>query len=170
MCFTASPRRWRGTSPGCSCASARRAASSAEAERPVPPPLALPVKERDAVWTAYVIDPLAAPLVARLRGVRAVTPNRLTVCSALVALVAALAFAVGPLLVGAALSQLSFLLDCMDGKLAAARGERNPNGRLYDVISDCTRLAACATGLAVALRNDAGVAPVLATAYVGIRF
>src|SRR3954451_11619804 len=106
MCFTASPRRWRGTSPGCSCASARRAASSAEAERPVAPPLALPVKERDAVWTAYAIDPLAAPLVARLRGARAVTANRLTVGSAFVALAAAVAFAVGPLLVGALLFQL----------------------------------------------------------------
>src|SRR3954451_18875249 len=110
MCFTASPRRWRGTSPGCSCASARRAASSAEAERPMPPPLALPVKERDAVWTAYVIDPLAAPLVARVRGRRAVTPNRLTLASAVVAVGAAVAFALGPLLAGALLFQLSFLL------------------------------------------------------------
>lgn len=136
----------------------------------MPPPFALPVKERDAVWTAYVIDPLAAPLVARVRDVRAVTPNRLTVCSAIVALGAALAFALGPLLAGALLFQLSFLLDCMDGKLAAARGQRNPGGRLYDVMSDCARLAACATGLAVALRDEAAVASVLATAYVGIRF
>jgi phosphatidylglycerophosphate synthase len=128
------------------------------------------VKERDAVWTAYAIDPLAAPLVARVRGWRAVTPNRLTVASALVALAAAVAFAVGPLLAGALLFQLSFLLDCMDGKLAAARGERNPNGSLYDVTSDSIRLAACAAGLAVGLRDEAAVASVLVTAYVGIRF
>jgi phosphatidylglycerophosphate synthase len=136
----------------------------------VPPPLALRVKERDAVWTAYAIDPLAAPLVARVRARRVVTPNRLTVGSTLVALAAAVAFAVGPLLVGAVLFQLSFLLDCMDGKLAAARGERNANGALFDVISDCIRLAACAAGLAVGLRDEADVAAVLVTAYVGIRF
>ena len=136
----------------------------------MPPPLALRVKERDAVWTAYAIDPLAAPLVAGVRARRFVTPNRLTVASTLVALAAAVAFAVGPLLVGAVLFQLSFLLDCMDGKLAAARGERNPNGALFDVISDCIRLAACAAGLAVGLRDEADVAAVLVTAYVGIRF
>jgi phosphatidylglycerophosphate synthase len=136
----------------------------------VAPPLSLPVKERDAVWTAYVIDPIAAPLVARARGRRSITPNRLTVASALVALGAAVAFAVGPLLVGALLFQLSFLLDCMDGKLAAARGERNANGALYDVISDSVRLAACAAALAIGLRDEAAAASVLVTAYVGIRF
>jgi phosphatidylglycerophosphate synthase len=129
---------------------------------------ALPVKERDAVWTTYVVDPLAAPLVARLRAVAWITPNRLTVASAIVALGAAAAFALGPLWVGAILFQLSFLLDCMDGKLAAARGEDNPLGGLYDVIGDCIRLAACATGLAVGL-DGAGEAALVA-AYVGIRF
>ncbi|MDQ1741360.1 MAG: hypothetical protein QOE53_3012, partial [Pseudonocardiales bacterium] len=108
----------------------------------------LPVKERDAVWTVYAIDPLAAPLVARLRGVGAITPNRLTVLSILVALAAGAAFALGPLWVGAVLFQVSFLLDCMDGKLAAARGRRDPNGALHDTIGDCIRLAACAAGLA----------------------
>src|SRR4051794_11442490 len=58
----------------------------------------------------------------------------------------------------------------MDGKLAAARGERNPSGALYDVISDSVRLAACAAGLAVGLRDEPAAASVLVTAYVGIRF
>lgn len=129
---------------------------------------ALPVKERDAVWTVYVIDPLAAPLVARVRSVGWVTPNRLTVASAVVALGAAAAFALGPLWAGAILFQFSFLLDCMDGKLAAARGASNPQGALYDVIGDCIRLAGCAAGLAIGL--DGADAAALVAAYVGIRF
>jgi phosphatidylglycerophosphate synthase len=131
-------------------------------------PPALPVKERDAVWTAYAIDPLAAPLVARLRGLAWVTPNRLTAASAVVALGAAAAFALGPLWLGAVLFQLSFLLDCMDGKLAAARGESDPLGGLYDVIGDSIRLAACAAGLAIGL--DGASEAALVAAYVGIRF
>jgi phosphatidylglycerophosphate synthase len=134
------------------------------------PPPTLPVKERDAVWTVYAIDPIAAPLVARLRGAGAITPNRLTVLSIVAALAAAVAFALGPLWAGAGLFQLSFLLDCMDGKLAAARGRSDPNGSLYDTIGDCIRLAACAAGLAVGLDGDPELGAALVAAYVGIRF
>src|SRR5215218_4811281 len=106
------------------------------------PPSGVPVKERDAVWTVFVVDPIAAPLAGRLRSARAVTPNRLTVGSVLVALGAAAAFALGPLWLGAVLFQVSFLLDCMDGKLASLRGRDDPSGALYDTIGDCVRLAA----------------------------
>jgi len=133
-------------------------------------PPTLPVKERDAVWTVFVIDPLAAPLVARLGSARSITPNRLTVLSAVAAVAAGAAFAAGPLWAGAALFQLSFLLDCMDGKLASARGRRDPAGALHDTIGDCVRLAAAAAGLAVGLDGEADLAAALVTAYVGIRF
>jgi phosphatidylglycerophosphate synthase len=128
------------------------------------------VKARDALWTVAVVDPIAVPLVARLRGRAAVTPNRLTVASALVAVPAGVAFALDELVIGAIVYQLAFLLDCMDGKLAKARGVSSPLGGWYDAIGDAVRVAAAATGLMVGLDGaDAIAAPAL-VAYVSLRF
>lgn len=111
----------------------------------------LRLKARDAWWTCLAIDPVAGPLV-RWAAPRAwVTPNRLTIASAVVAVGAAVAFAADLLVVGALVYQLSFLLDCMDGKLAKVRGEANPWGGFYDVAADTVRFAACFVGLAVAV-------------------
>jgi phosphatidylglycerophosphate synthase len=129
-----------------------------------------PLKARDAVWTVTVIDPLAVPLVARVARRRSVTPNRLTVASALVAILAGVAFALGELVVGALVYQLSFLLDCMDGKLAKARSLSNPLGGWFDVIGDTIRLIACAIGLVIALQDEAALAVPLTMAYVSLRF
>ena len=108
----------------------------------------LRLKGRDAWWTCFAIDPLAGPLV-RWSAPRAwVTPNRLTVASALVAVAAAAAFAADLLVVGAIVYQLSFLLDCMDGKLAKLRGQSNPWGGFYDVAADTIRFVACYVALA----------------------
>jgi phosphatidylglycerophosphate synthase len=136
----------------------------------------VPLKSADAVWTVFVIDPLAVPLVSLVRDSRAVTPDRLSAGTALVALASAAAFASGRLWLGALLFQLSFLLDCMDGKLARVRGTRSAIGALTDVAADALRLAACATGLAVALSRDGALtvsgtslAAALVCLYVGAR-
>jgi phosphatidylglycerophosphate synthase len=136
----------------------------------------IPLKARDAWWTAFVIDPLAGWLVGLVRDVRAVTPDRLSAGTAVLALLAAIAFAADRLWLGALLFQLSFLLDCMDGKLARARGRGGSAGALTDVAADALRLAACATGLAVALSRSgaltvSGVSlgAALACLYVGVR-
>ncbi len=128
------------------------------------------LKARDAAWTVAVIDPIAVPLVRRAASRAAITPNRLTVASALLAVVAGAAFALDALIVGALLYQASFLLDCMDGKLASARGERNPLGGWYDVIGDTIRLIACAIGLTVALGADSTLAAAVLMSYVSLRF
>src|SRR5690349_2346909 len=52
------------------------------------------VKDRDAFWTAYVIDPVAIPLVRGASRFAWITPNRLTALSAIVALASACAFGV----------------------------------------------------------------------------
>ena len=135
-----------------------------------PAAAAVPLKARDAVWTVTAIDPIAVPLVRVAARFRAVTPNRLTVASALVAILAGTAFALGELVAGALIYQLSFLLDCMDGKLAKQRQLTNPLGGWYDVIGDTVRLIACSIGLIIALREEAAVAAPLVMAYVSLRF
>jgi phosphatidylglycerophosphate synthase len=80
------------------------------------------------------------------------------------------AFAFDALIVGALVYQASFLLDCMDGKVAAARQERNALGGWYDVIGDTVRLIACAVGLAIAVGDQSTLAAGLLMGYVSLRF
>jgi hypothetical protein len=79
------------------------------------------IKDRDACWTVAAIDPFAVPLAAFAARFKPITPNRLTLLSTLVAAGAAVAFGFREFVLGAIVYQLAFLLDCMDGKVAASR-------------------------------------------------
>ena len=116
----------------------------------------LRVKGKDAWWTVGVIDPLAAPAIRAALGARVVTPNRLSAASAAVAVVAGASFAAEQLVGGALLFQLSFLLDCMDGKVAHSRGQASRYGGYVDSVTDALRVVACFAGLAYAIADDAG--------------
>jgi phosphatidylglycerophosphate synthase len=105
------------------------------------------VKARDCWWTVLVVDPLAAPIVRALLPVHRVTPNMLTALAALLGLLAGTAFAAGQLLVGAVIFQLSFVVDCMDGKLAHTRGTADRYGPYLDAVADAIRFVACTGGL-----------------------
>jgi phosphatidylglycerophosphate synthase len=121
------------------------------------------IKDRDACWTVTGIDPLAVPLSAFAARIKAVTPNRLTSLSVAVALGAAALFATGHLVVGALVYQLSFLADCMDGKVASIRGTKSEWGGFFDVAGDTVRYVACFAALAVvSLHGNASVAGLLA--------
>ena len=131
------------------------------------------VKVRDLCWTVFVIDPVAVPLVGWLRRFRSVTADRLTVASTLVAVVAALLFATQHFVLGAVVYQLSFLLDCLDGKIASLRGKRHGWGGWFDQAGDATRIAVCSAGLAfglVAAEYDAPWQVLLLVLYPAVRW
>jgi phosphatidylglycerophosphate synthase len=108
------------------------------------------VKDRDACWTVFAIDPLAVPLSALAARFKAVTPNRLTGLSVLLALGAAALFATRQIVAGALVYQLSFVADCMDGKVASMRQMTSRWGGFFDVSGDTIRFVACFTALAAA--------------------
>jgi phosphatidylglycerophosphate synthase len=107
------------------------------------------IKDRDACWTVFAIDPIAVPLAAWAARLRWVTPNRLTSLSALLALGAAASFAAHQLVLGALVYQLSFLVDCMDGKVASVRGLAARWGGFFDIAGDTVRFVACFLALAL---------------------
>lgn len=111
----------------------------------------VPIKARDTWWTSLVIDPLATPTVAWLSRFGWVTPDRLTFLSGLIGLVAAAMFGTGHFLAGALVYQVSFLFDCMDGKLASIRGPRHSWGAFIDTMGDSVRFTACSVGMAIGL-------------------
>ncbi len=107
-------------------------------------------KRRDAWWTVWLVDPLASRLVWLVAPWRWVTPNRLTTLAFVLGLGSAAAFwqgTYGWLLVGALLFHLSFVLDCMDGKIARLNGTGSVFGAWLDYVFDRLRVAACAVGL-----------------------
>ncbi|MBG0827871.1 CDP-alcohol phosphatidyltransferase family protein [Planomonospora sp. ID67723] len=105
-------------------------------------------KQRDSWWTVFLVDPVACRLTVHVANHTAVTPNGLTCLSLALGLGAAVWFAAGQLVAGAALFYLSFMVDCMDGKIARLKGTGTVFGLWIDFVGDRIREICCATGLA----------------------
>ena len=111
-------------------------------------------KKRDYWWTVLAIDPLAVPLTRWIARRKLLTADQVTVLSALPGIAMGASFATATrtgLIVGGILFYVSFLLDCIDGKLARALGTLNPKGKTLDEMADGARRAAGSIGLAIAL-------------------
>lgn len=107
-------------------------------------------KRRDYWWTVLFTDPVALPLVRMLERRRWLSPDQVTALATVVGLAVGPMFALGSrgaLVAGALLFQVSFVLDCVDGKLARALGRTGPKGAALDRISDGARRASATLGL-----------------------
>ncbi|MFJ9964654.1 CDP-alcohol phosphatidyltransferase family protein [Streptomyces avermitilis] len=118
------------------------------------PPLAevrrITQKKRDAWWTVLLVDPVATPLVRQVALRTRITPNQLTWGAFLLGLASAVCFALGDwrwLVAGAVVYHLSFILDCMDGKVARLTGQGSVFGAWLDFVFDRIRVAVCAVAL-----------------------
>lgn len=107
-------------------------------------------KDRDYLWTVLAVDPIAIPVVRLLGRRKRVTPDQVTWLSFLTGAATgpAFAFAGRPgLVVGALLYYLSFMLDCVDGKLARARGTTSEKGARLEQAADGARRGSASLGL-----------------------
>ncbi|MFI5930978.1 CDP-alcohol phosphatidyltransferase family protein [Actinoplanes sp. NPDC051494] len=107
-------------------------------------------KPRDAWWTVLLVDPVAAPLVRLISPYRWITPNVLTGLAAVVGLGSAACFLAGGrwwVVAGALLFHVSFLIDCMDGKIARLNGTGTMFGTWLDFMFDRLRVFLCALAL-----------------------
>lgn len=107
-------------------------------------------KKRDAWWTVFLVDPLAGRLVVWTANHTSITPNQLTFGAGVLGVAAAACFtqATWPWLVaGALLFHLSFVLDCMDGKIARLKGTGTVFGAWVDFIFDRIRFFICMMAL-----------------------
>jgi phosphatidylglycerophosphate synthase len=118
-------------------------------------------KKRDAWWTVFLVDPLATRLLMVLARFKFVTPNGVTWAALVFGLVSAGFFLAGDmvsLIIGAVLYHFSFVLDCVDGKLARLKNNGSLFGGWLDYVFDRVRVLFCATGLAVGQYLDTGEA------------
>jgi phosphatidylglycerophosphate synthase len=107
-------------------------------------------KGRDAWWTVFLVDPLAARLMLPIVNRTSITPNQVSLASFAVGVAAAGAFATGDypwLVAGALLYHLSFVLDCIDGKIARLKGTGSVFGMWLDYSFDRYRVLVCAIAL-----------------------
>ncbi|GIF05966.1 CDP-alcohol phosphatidyltransferase family protein [Actinoplanes siamensis] len=104
-------------------------------------------KPIDAWWTVLLVDPLASRLVRLVAPYRWITPNALTLVATAVGAGAMVAFARGALVLGAVLFHLSFVVDCMDGKIARLNGTGTVFGQWLDFVLDRVRVFFCALTL-----------------------
>ncbi|MEV4708069.1 CDP-alcohol phosphatidyltransferase family protein [Actinoplanes sp. NPDC049316] len=107
-------------------------------------------KDRDAWWTVWLVDPLASRLVWLVAPVRWITPNLLTMGAFVLGLIAAACFAQADypwLVAGAIVFHLSFVLDCMDGKIARLKGTGSVFGSWLDYVFDRLRVLVCGVAL-----------------------
>ncbi|MBW5422507.1 CDP-alcohol phosphatidyltransferase family protein [Streptomyces sp. BG9H] len=118
------------------------------------PPLAevrrITQKKRDAWWTVLLVDPVATPLVRSTAMRTRITPNQITWGAFLLGLGSAACFALGDwkwLALGAVVYHLSFILDCMDGKIARLTGQGSVFGAWLDFVFDRIRVMVCGVAL-----------------------
>jgi phosphatidylglycerophosphate synthase len=96
-------------------------------------------KPRDILWNRFVARPLAAALLVPLART-SVTPNQVTLATLVVFAAGAGLLALGrgwaSLVWGAAIIELSYVLDCVDGQLARWKGTSSPVGAHLDFLMD----------------------------------
>ncbi|HET7483480.1 MAG TPA: CDP-alcohol phosphatidyltransferase family protein [Actinomycetota bacterium] len=114
-------------------------------------------KKRDYWWTVLAIDPLAVPLARSLARRGRVTPDQVTMASLVLGLATGPLYAIGAywsFVAGAVVYYLSFMLDCVDGKIARLRGISSARGQALDAMADGIRRASAVMGLLWFLLHD----------------
>ena len=108
-------------------------------------------KPRDYFFTVLAVDPVALPLVRLFAAKRWLTPDQVSWLSVVLAIPIGVAFSFGTrpgLFVGAAFWYLSFVFDCVDGKLARMLGTSSAKGAVLDSLGDGARRASGVFGIA----------------------
>jgi phosphatidylglycerophosphate synthase len=117
------------------------------------------IKERtlkpvDAWWTVLAIDPLAVRLVwLCVRLPVRVSPGFVTAISLVFGLSAGYFFWIQAYVWGALFYEISFLLDCVDGKLSRLEGSSSPLGAFWDGVAGELTYLVCVIGLGAGLEN-----------------
>ncbi|MFD1428563.1 phosphatidylglycerophosphate synthase [Kroppenstedtia sanguinis] len=107
-------------------------------------------KKKDAWWTVLLVDPVASRLIVPTANHTNITPNQLSLFSFALGMVSVYCFFQGhttALVVGAILYHISFIIDCMDGKIARLKGTGSTFGVLLDISLDHIRVVLAAAAL-----------------------
>jgi phosphatidylglycerophosphate synthase len=122
-------------------------------------------KPREEWWSRVFATPVAHGILLGVADWRWITPNRLTLLSLATALVACLLITTGQkanFFIAAAVIQVSYILDCMDGQLARYRNASSRFGAFADKWSDHVKFPAILLALTIdAFHRDPSLTPVV---------
>ena len=96
-------------------------------------------KPIDTWWSVIVTDPISVRVLWFFANFSKITPNKISVIGFLLGLLSAYLFYQGSyiyLIVGAIIYELSFLFDCMDGKLSRLKNYKSNFGKFLDNMLD----------------------------------
>lgn len=105
----------------------------------------------DTWWTVIITDPIAIRLLYLIINRTSISPNEISLIAISLVFISALLFSMGSyiwLLLGAFLWQISFILDCMDGKLARLKNKITKKGYLLETIHTQIECSICPLALA----------------------
>ena len=127
----------------------------------------------DEWWSSFVTAPMAVMINYLVVDINVLTPNKITLCSFIVALLSVVFIIIGGysnFIIAAVLIHLSHILDCMDGQMARYRQASSPVGSYYDRLTDQIQVALWfgAAGYAAYVQS-LSVTPVF-LALIGIAF
>lgn len=129
--------------------------------------------KNDEWWSSFVTSPLAILANWVVVDLAWLTPNRITLASFLVAILATLCIVLGGtgnFIAAALLIHASHILDCMDGQMARYRGVSSPMGSYFDRVTDQIQVTLWfgAAGYAAHVQTSSPV-PLYLT-FVGVAF
>ncbi|MDR6225882.1 CDP-alcohol phosphatidyltransferase family protein [Desmospora profundinema] len=107
-------------------------------------------KKKDAWWTVFLVDPIASRMIVPIANYTNLTPNQISLFAFILGIGSAVSFYMGSyefLVLGALLYHFSFILDCIDGKIARLKGTGTIFGMWLDYMLDRARVAICAIAL-----------------------
>lgn len=96
----------------------------------------------DPWWTEIVVKPFVYQLTSIFANYTRLTPNQITVLSFIFGILSAYSFLQGNwiyLVTGSILFELSYMLDCTDGRVARLKGLHSRFGGYLDIITDITK-------------------------------
>ena len=135
------------------------------------PRLDTAVKSVDGFFTTFFVSPYSK-YIARWAARRGITPNAVTITSAVIGVLAAVAFATGERwgqIAGAVLLQVSFTTDCVDGQLARYTHNFSKLGAWLDSTFDRAKEWAVYAGLAIGAPHDVWVLAAVALTLQTVR-
>jgi phosphatidylglycerophosphate synthase len=117
-------------------------------------------KKHDLVFNVYLMRPIAAQLVALLSPSR-VTPNQVTILALFIFIGATAALIALPTweggVIGIAIIETSYCLDCVDGMLARHKKIASKEGHLFDFFTDELKALLLAASLGIRLWRSGGI-------------
>ena len=129
--------------------------------------------KNDEWWSSFVTAPLAIFANWIVIDWAWLTPNKLTICSLITALVASICMVTGghtQFVIAALLINISHILDCMDGQMAKYRGVSSRFGNYFDKVSDQVQIFFWFSAIAYAgYQQSYDVTPVF-LAFTGVAF